>query len=392
MFSYSFISNNKDFEKLAASQKRIAIYGTGEFATNILTKLSEHGLKIEGFIDYELDPSNKIGAIFCGYKVYNIIDAESVIDVVLIGHPDNELILRRLSKDIHFNKPVISIIDDTSGTDAKNNDDVYESDMFYVEDRFIISRKFAEQAILSEIEKFNIDTRIIEEIYEIVKPYTFCGRYSVYMTVLSVINAVRKNQKGVFLELGVYKGGSSLAALLTQKMLFGKVIIPVWMLDSFRYFSEATLEDGELYGIDPDLDKFYPPTGSDICYVNDVIKTVEFFGFKEGEYVVRQGWFEDTLSGVVEELKDVGISILRLDNDLYKSTQLCLDMMMPSVIDDGIVLIDDYHFYAGCALAIHEYLGQNKLSYRIYNINDLAYFYKTNASVLIEENLRLLEI
>ena len=59
---------------------------------------------------------------------------------------------------------------------------------------------------------------------------------------------------------------------------------------------------------------------------------------------------------------------------------------------DGIVLIDDYHFYAGCALAIHEYLGKNKLSYRIYNINDLAYFYKTNASVLIEENLRLLEI
>lgn len=392
MFSYSFINNNKDFEKLAASKKRIAIYGTGEYASNILKKISEYGLKIEGFIDYELDPNNMIGTILCGHKVYNIIDVESVIDVVLIGHPDNELILRRLSRNIHFNKTVISILDNTSGTDAENNDDVNNSGMFYVEDRFIITRKFAEQAILSEMKKFNIDTRVIEEIYEIVKPYTFCGKYSVYMTALSVINAVRKNQKGVFLELGVYKGGSALTALLTQKMLFGKVIIPVWMLDSFRYFPEATQEDGELYGIDVDLDKFYPPTGSDICYVDDVIKTVEFFGFKEGEYVVRQGWFEDTLPGVVEELKDVGISILRLDNDLYKSTKLCLDMMLPVVIDDGIVLIDDYHFYAGCALAIHEYLGNSKLSYRIYNINDLAYFYKTNASVLIEENLRLLEI
>ncbi len=392
MFSYSFINNNKDFEILAASKKRIAIYGTGEYASNILKKISEHGLNIEGFIDYELDPNNKIGTMFCDHKVYNIIDVESVIDVILIGHPDNELILRRLSRDIHFNKTVISILEDASGTDATNNDDVNNSGMFYVEDRFIISRKFAEQAILSEINKFNIDTRVIEEIYEIVRPYTFCGKYSVYMTALSVINAIRKNQEGVFLELGVYKGGSSLTALLVQKMLFGKVIIPVWMLDSFRYFPDATQEDGELYGVDINLDKFYPSAGSEICYVNDVIKTIEFFGFKEGEYVIRQGWFEDTLPSVVEELKDVGISILRLDNDLYKSTELCLDVMMPIVIDNGIVLIDDYHFYAGCALAIHEYLGNNKLSYRLYNINDLAYFYKTNASVLIEENLRLLII
>jgi hypothetical protein len=302
------------------------------------------------------------------------------------------VILRRLSKNIHFNKTVISILDDEAGVDATNNDDVNRSDMFYVEDRFIVSRRLAEQAILSEMKKFNIDTRVIEEIYEIVKPYTFCGKYSVYMTALSVINAIRRNQRGVFLELGVYKGGSSLTALLTQKMLFGKVIIPVWMLDSFRYFPDATEEDGELYGLDADLDKFYPPRGSDTCYVDEVIKTVEFFGFKEGEYVVRQGWFEDTLPGVVEELKDIGISILRLDNDLYVSTKLCLDMMMPLVIDDGIVLVDDYHFYAGCALAVHEYLGENKLSYRIYNINDLAYFYKTNSSVLIEENLRLLKI
>jgi len=38
---------------------------------------------------------------------------------------------------------------------------------------------------------------------------------------------------------------------------------------------------------------------------------------------------------------------------------------MPELADNALVLIDDYYKWDGCAQAVHEYLAEQQLPYRI---------------------------
>lgn len=62
-----------------------------------------------------------------------------------------------------------------------------------------------------------------------------------------------------------------------------------------------------------------------------------------------QGWFQDTVPTWKGD-----IALLRLDGDLYESTRVCLEYLLPQVVDGGIVIIDDYAL-AGCKKACDEY-------------------------------------
>jgi hypothetical protein len=71
-------------------------------------------------------------------------------------------------------------------------------------------------------------------------------------------------------------------------------------------------------------------------------------------YSLFEGWFEDTIPSFETPDK---IALLRLDGDLYSSTRICLEYLVPHLARDGIVLIDDYSTWAGCARAVHEFLA-----------------------------------
>ena len=54
---------------------------------------------------------------------------------------------------------------------------------------------------------------------------------------------------------------------------------------------------------------------------------------------------------------DIGpIAALRLDGDLYASTKVCVDVLVPKVSKGGWVIVDDYHL-SGCRQAVTEALG-----------------------------------
>ena len=70
-------------------------------------------------------------------------------------------------------------------------------------------------------------------------------------------------------------------------------------------------------------------------------------------FSLKKGWFKDTLPGYKPPRE---IAILRLDGDLYDSTRVCLENLYPHVAPGGIVIVDDYHNWDGCALAVNEYV------------------------------------
>lgn len=67
-----------------------------------------------------------------------------------------------------------------------------------------------------------------------------------------------------------------------------------------------------------------------------------------------KGWFNETLPGFRPPNE---IAVLRLDGDWYESTRVCLENLYPHVAPGGIVIVDDYHIWDGCARAVNEFLS-----------------------------------
>src|SRR5262249_55055724 len=79
-----------------------------------------------------------------------------------------------------------------------------------------------------------------------------------------------------------------------------------------------------------------------------------------------KGWFDQTLP--VNRQRVGPIAILRIDGDWYSSVRCSLDHLYDQVVDGGFVVLDDYYAYDGCAIALHEFLGERHLAHRIENV------------------------
>lgn len=56
-----------------------------------------------------------------------------------------------------------------------------------------------------------------------------------------------------------------------------------------------------------------------------------------------------------------GIALLRLDTDWYESTWYELLHLYPMLIEDGILIIDDYGHWEGCRKAVDEYFKNESI-------------------------------
>lgn len=70
-----------------------------------------------------------------------------------------------------------------------------------------------------------------------------------------------------------------------------------------------------------------------------------------------EGKVEETIPGTLPDK----ISILRLDSDWYESTKHGLEHLYPLLVENGVLIIDDYGHYEGAKLAVDEYIAENNL-------------------------------
>jgi O-methyltransferase len=72
-------------------------------------------------------------------------------------------------------------------------------------------------------------------------------------------------------------------------------------------------------------------------------------------FVLVKGWFNETIPQFTPPSE---IAVLRLDGDWYESTRTCLENLYPHVAVGGIIIVDDYHIWDGCARAVNEFLSR----------------------------------
>lgn len=203
--------------------------------------------------------------------------------------------------------------------------------------------------------------RVINE----VRAYTMVPPENLVVTMRLAIEAIEAGRLGDFIECGTWMGGSSFAMLLVQRFLYGKILKPVWMFDSFQGLPKADERDGPLsfkYQSEPEATGYF-----DNCTAQlDKVQAARVgFGFTGDEAIIVPGWFNETIPVHRLDLSNRRISVLRVDCDWYEPVRYVLNELTPFVSNEGAIILDDYYAWDGCARATHDFLSTNSFSWRI---------------------------
>lgn len=172
---------------------------------------------------------------------------------------------------------------------------------------------------------------------------------------------------GDVLEAGVARGGAMVYARGVLRA-HGVTDRTIWLADSFQGFPEPDEHQApETFHpeLAEDLRKFQEvmaerEVDADDLYGQFLVGTSEAevrdtfdrYGLLDDRVRFLAGWFADTLPAAPVER----LAVLRVDADLYDSTQVALESLYPKVSAGGYVIIDDYQSVDQCRRAVHDYL------------------------------------
>ncbi len=149
------------------------------------------------------------------------------------------------------------------------------------------------------------------------------------IAVIKLILSSEHLEKGVIVECGSYKGGSSaklsLAAHIAKRKLF--------IFDSFEGLPENDEKHGKnIFGGEANF-----PAGSYFGSLEEVKNNIKKFGKIEACEFIK-GWFKDTLSDFFEQ-----IEVAFIDVDLVSSTRTCIKYLYPLLRPGGVIFSQDGH-------------------------------------------------
>jgi O-methyltransferase len=205
----------------------------------------------------------------------------------------------------------------------------------------------------------------LRSIYRKYHEFTMIPEDS-YVKNLAIARQFR-HVPGAIVECGVWKGGMSagMAEVIGVDRHY-------YLFDSFEGCPKAQEIDGTKandWQQDVTSPLYYNNSSADIGFSQEVMKRVG-----ASRCSIIKGWFDQTLPGFRAE---GGVAVLRLDADWYASTMICLEHLFPQVNEGGVIIIDDYYAFEGCALAVHDYLSRNQIAQRIQQLdNDVCFIVK----------------
>lgn len=149
---------------------------------------------------------------------------------------------------------------------------------------------------------------------------------------------------GDFVELGCYKGETSL--LLARLLKSCNSDKKLWLYDSFAGLPEKTVEDASTAG-----EQF--KAGELFVSKREVVEKFKRSGLPFP--IIKKAFFEDL--NPVSDLP-LRIAFAFCDGDLYGSIKTSLQLVLPKLADDGIIIVHDYNNpeLPGSSRAVDEFL------------------------------------
>ncbi|CEN81160.1 TylF/MycF/NovP-related O-methyltransferase [Paraclostridium sordellii] len=158
------------------------------------------------------------------------------------------------------------------------------------------------------------------------------------------------NIPGEVLEFGVYKGASIIRFATYRELLENTYSRKIIGFDIFEEFPKTDNDDDNKF-----IQRFEEQGGNGISKeaLEDFIKHKKINNIE-----LIKGNVFDTLDEFLEKNKQIKISLLHLDLDVYKPTKFILEKLYERMIPGGIIVFDDYGTVKGATDAIDEFLKE----------------------------------
>jgi len=198
-------------------------------------------------------------------------------------------------------------------------------------------------------------------LYNQVRPFTMTSSERLFSLYQSIQYVVANKLPGDFVECGVWKGGSCMMMALLLKRL-GVNDRKIYLYDTFEGMSEPTEADKQFNGEAANdlLNQSVKEDENSVwCYstLEEVQSNVFSTGYEPQNFIITKGKVEDSIPGVIPGK----IALLRLDTDWYESTYHELIHLYPLLVENGILIIDDFGHWEGAKKAVLQYFNENNL-------------------------------
>ena len=162
----------------------------------------------------------------------------------------------------------------------------------------------------------------------------------------------KKNLEGDIVESGVWRGGNLFLSKRVQDKYYPDIKRSFYGYDTFEGMPKPSINDGL------EMNEWYEnfkrnKTDWAKASLEDVIESSKFFFSQTDSFKFIKGKVEKTLNN--KDNLPNKISLLRLDTDWYESTKIELETLYPLIVDNGVLIIDDYGDMPGCRKAVDEF-------------------------------------
>lgn len=214
------------------------------------------------------------------------------------------------------------------------------------------------------------------ELLAIIRPYTMLSDARLLSLYTLAKTICLDDIPGNIVECGAWRGGATalLAAVIARYSLRPRKI---YAFDTFAGMPEPTHADKH-EGIEANATGFGVGTLQAPIAENLAVVCAEL-GVSD-DVVPIAGLFADTLPQYHDQVG--AIALLHADGDWYESTRDIFAYYYDLVVPQGIIQIDDYGYWEGCAQAIHEFEAQRETIFALRQIDDTGvWFGKDDAMV-----------
>lgn len=223
---------------------------------------------------------------------------------------------------------------------------------------------------VTKIERLIWGDNDFREILVKCEPYNMSSIERMYALYQATKYTVKNNIPGDFVECGVWKGGSAMIIALTL-LKMGETTRKIYLYDTFAGMAKPTEEDrgnNDDFPAIIEWEKRRKENHSEWCYapLEEVKRNMTLTGYPSKNLVFVKGKVEET----IPKTKPTQISLLRLDTDWYESTKHELTHLFSLLSVGGVLIIDDYGWWAGAKKAVDEYFEKNNIPIFLSRIDD----------------------
>ncbi len=203
---------------------------------------------------------------------------------------------------------------------------------------------------------------LFNEIYSFSRKFTMTSKEKMYALYKAVEYVIKHNLPGDFVECGCWRGGSVMLMAMTALRL-SVTDRKIYLYDTFNGMPEPSeidycLGNKKIQGLRL-WKKNQRKEFNQYCYasLDEVKRNLLLTGYPNSNFLFVQGKTQDT----IPQVKPSSISLLRLDTDWYESTKCELSYLYPLLVNAGVIILDDYGYWAGSKKAVDEYFLNKRI-------------------------------